>query len=521
MHNTKLTGTRGAVDRQGAFTLSRVNDEDRVDALARAARGCAALRGAVDLAGWVGAGRAVTAKNVLRRVDVSAAGRVLGVELPDRVRSAADVPALHWPWLAALGGGLVSAEGGRAVAGPAAPGWRSAEPDAVLSLWMRGLTTALTGLFDDADGVQALEIGRIALTEFARGSVVGEELLRMVGHAVIRAGHHEAFFWGFGTHDPAAVTADLLAAFGAVTGTSERRITPLGGWALSMIDNQVESLLGASGDVDDDATYQLKIVLRHVRPACWRRVVMAASATLGELSEVIQVAFEWDGDHLHGFTVGRRRYGDPYFDFEYDEYETSLAAVFAQASKPITYTYDFGDDWQHEITLEKVVDPIAAHPVCVGGRGDAPVEDCDEPAWTPFDQAGINTRLARLGRAERDVEAQLRKDIEVILTDAYGEHEQMTAFLTVLEEKIDFPVPATLLGNPVVVTGIVEDDVTVELRARCKGEHAKGLVSFADLEFGNGTVEAWLHAAYVTSLGRSPSALTLPAGWDGLTNWMS
>ena len=120
---------------------------------------------------------------------------------------------------------------------------------------------------------------------------------------------------------------------------------------------------------------------------------------------------------------------------------------------------------------------------------------------------------------EREAEAQLREDTEVILTDAYGEYEQMTAFLTVLEEEIDFPVPATLLGNPVVVTGLVEDDATIELRARCKGQHAKGLVSFADLEFRPGTVEAWLHAAYATYLGRSPSGLTMPAGWDGLTNW--
>jgi hypothetical protein len=97
----------------------------------------------------------------------------------------------------------------------------------------------------------------------------------------------------------------------------------------------------------------------------------------------------------------------------------------------------------------------------------------------------------------------------------------MTAFLTVLEEEIDFPVPATLLGNPVVVTGLVEDDATVELRVRCKGQRAKGLVSFADLEFRPETVEAWLHAAYVTYLGRSSAELTLSAGWAGLTNWTS
>jgi hypothetical protein len=395
---------------------------------------------------------------------------------------------------------------------------RSANPDDVLDLWARGFAAVLTGLFDSGEGAEALEIGRLALTVLAGDAVpAGDELSRAISRAVLAAGLYRIFDWGFGTRDPAEATVELLAAFGAVT--AQQRMTPLGRWALSMLGSRAESLLGASDGIDEDGTYQLKIVLLHVRPACWRRVVIPASATLGELHEVIQIAFEWDGDHLHGLTIGRRRYGDPSFDFEYDEYETSLATAFAQARKPIIYTYDFGDDWRHEITLEKVVEPVATYPVCVGGRGDTPVEDCDEPAWTAFDQAGINSRLAQSEEAEREADAQLREDIETILTDAYGEDERMTAFLTVLEEEIGFPVPATLLGSPVVVTGLVEDDATVELRALCKGQHVKGRVSFADLEFRTGTVEAWLHAAYATYLGRPQSELTLPAGWDGLTNW--
>jgi hypothetical protein len=110
----------------------------------------------------------------------------------------------------------------------------------------------------------------------------------------------------------------------------------------------------------------------------------------------------------------------------------------------------------------------------------------------------------------------LRDDIDVVLTDAYGEAEEMTAFLTVLEEEIDFPVPATLLGRPVTVTGLDEDDATFTLLARCRGTRA--LVAFADLEFRPGTVEGWLHAAYLTNLGRRPAAATPPAGWDGLSN---
>lgn len=450
------------------------------------------------------------------------AGRLLDAELPEWVRSAADAPVLHIPWTAALGAGLLSIDGGRAVAAPAVAGWPSANPDEVLDLWARGFVAALAGLFDD-EGPEALEIGRLTLTVLvAEPALVGAELARAISHAVLDEGSYGTFDWGFGTRDPAEVTLEFLAAFGAVTGTPRRRITPLGRWALSMIGTRGESLLDSSDATDEDETYQLKIALQHVRPACWRRVLMPASATLGELHEVIQIAFAWDGDHLHGFTIGRRQYGDPYFDFEYDEYETTLAAAFARARKPITYTYDFGDEWRHEITREKVAEPApATHPTCVDGRGDAPVEDSgDEPAWTTFDQADINARLARLGGGPRP-DTRLSDDIEIILTDAYGESEQMTAFLTVLEEEIDFPVPATLLGNPVVVTGLDEDAATLELRARCKGKHAKGLISFADLKFRTGTVEAWLHAAYVTYLGRPPSAVTPPPGWDGLARWVS
>ncbi|MEU6265863.1 plasmid pRiA4b ORF-3 family protein [Saccharopolyspora shandongensis] len=438
----------------GGSTLCPVGSDDLVDDLARSARDCAALRNAVVLADWVGTGRAVTAKRVLRRADVPVAGRALGIELPGRVRSAADVPALHWPWMAALGAGLLSIDGGRAVSSALA-GWQAARADEVLDLWSRSFVMALTSLFDSDEESEALEIGRLALTVLAsEPAPTHTELASAISHVVFNAGYelYRAFDRGFGVHDPAEVTLELLATFGAVTDTPERRITPLGRWALSMIGARGVSLLGSSDDVEEDGTYQLKIALQHVQPACWRRVHIPASATLGELHEVIQVAFAWDGDHLHAFTVGRRQYGDPSFDAEYDEHEITLAAAFARARKPITYTYDFGADWRHEITQEKLVEPTpnATHPICVDGRGDAPLEDCgdDEPAWIAFDKAGINTRLARLGSGGQEAEARLRDDIEVILTDAYGEAEQLTAFQTVWMRRSTSRFPPRCWATP-------------------------------------------------------------------------
>ena len=159
----------------------------------------------------------------------------------------------------------------------------------------------------------------------------------------------------------------------------------------------------ASGTTPTSAqAYQLKISLDRMRPPVWRRVLLPATATLAELHEVIQVAMEWDKNHLHAFTVGRRSYGDLNFAGDYDDEEQlRLTRAFASNST-ISYRYDFGDCWDHSIHREHVLDLVdgTTYPVCVAGRGDAPVEDwTDGPQSTPFDRDEINRRLAGLGAA--------------------------------------------------------------------------------------------------------------------------
>ncbi len=64
------------------------------------------------------------------------------------------------------------------------------------------------------------------------------------------------------------------------------------------------------------------------------------------------------------------------------------------------YEYDFGAAWNHTIMLERVLDRAVGvtHPVCVAGRGDAPVEDwTGGPETTPFDRDVINGRLVEFG----------------------------------------------------------------------------------------------------------------------------
>ena len=159
---------------------------------------------------------------------------------------------------------------------------------------------------------------------------------------------------------------------------------------------------GAPRSIDQVA--QLKVSLARFRPAIWRRVLLPATATLGDLHVVIQVLFGWDGDHLHEFTVGKKRYADPFVNLEETGDEDAVRIRDAMVpGGSIAYTYDFGACWEHEITLEKTLrrDHSQDYPVCVAFRGDSPVEywseeEPEEPS--PFGLNEVNRRLAALGR---------------------------------------------------------------------------------------------------------------------------
>src|SRR5512145_790286 len=104
--------------------------------------------------------------------------------------------------------------------------------------------------------------------------------------------------------------------------------------------------------------YQFKISLNEIRPAIWRRFVVSANITLYELHHIIQIIMGWQNYHLHDFQIDGQIYGDPADDEFGDE-------------------YDFGDSWQHTLTLEKILPPDAYKrlPLCLGGNRACPPED--------------------------------------------------------------------------------------------------------------------------------------------------
>ncbi len=93
---------------------------------------------------------------------------------------------------------------------------------------------------------------------------------------------------------------------------------------------------------------QLQIELAWIKPKIWRRILVPASITLGNLHQVLQVTFGWGDYHLHEFDFGGERYGipDPEFDWEPVRSETRIQLKTALGSMAsFKYIYDFGDHW--------------------------------------------------------------------------------------------------------------------------------------------------------------------------------
>ncbi len=55
--------------------------------------------------------------------------------------------------------------------------------------------------------------------------------------------------------------------------------------------------------------YHLRLVLRHVTPLVWRRVLVHSDTTIAQLHRVIQVTMGWDDSHLHRFRIHGKDYG--------------------------------------------------------------------------------------------------------------------------------------------------------------------------------------------------------------------
>lgn len=126
--------------------------------------------------------------------------------------------------------------------------------------------------------------------------------------------------------------------------------------------------------------YRLKVTLRGSRPPIWRRFLVPADITLKRLHDSLQAVMGWTDSHLHQFSANGVLYGTT--DREYglarvSETRTTVAQLLRRPKDRLTYEYDFGDSWQHDVVLEAVLPPGSNghYPVVESGRRECPPED--------------------------------------------------------------------------------------------------------------------------------------------------
>lgn len=138
-----------------------------------------------------------------------------------------------------------------------------------------------------------------------------------------------------------------------------------------------------------DTIFQFRIKLLGIHPAIWRRI-QVRDCFLDELHHHIQAAMGWTNSHLYMLEIDDLAYGRPTkYDPDdegriIDASRTLLSTVMPKAkpdSKPqfsFRYTYDMGDNWEHEVLFEGVCEPApkSKYPVCLEGERACPPENC-------------------------------------------------------------------------------------------------------------------------------------------------
>ena len=132
--------------------------------------------------------------------------------------------------------------------------------------------------------------------------------------------------------------------------------------------------------------YQIHLSLLESKPKIWRRILIQSDLLLSDFHKVIQSAMGWTNSHLHLFNKNETCYTEKTADDStweelghIDYQEMRISDLLTDEGEMIIYEYDFGDCWEHEIILEKILPGEGnelAKPVCLAGKMNCPPEDC-------------------------------------------------------------------------------------------------------------------------------------------------
>lgn len=131
--------------------------------------------------------------------------------------------------------------------------------------------------------------------------------------------------------------------------------------------------------------FQIQIALKESKPKIWRRILIPSDLSLSKFHGVIQKTMGWTNSHLHQFIKDETFYtvrmpdDDLWEEMNNVDYKKmKVSDLLEKEKEKIVYAYDFGDSWEHDIILEKIlpVDTDVKYPVCLDGERNCPPENC-------------------------------------------------------------------------------------------------------------------------------------------------
>jgi hypothetical protein len=138
---------------------------------------------------------------------------------------------------------------------------------------------------------------------------------------------------------------------------------------------------GSGAKKPAEKVFSLKLTVVGCAPRIWRRLLVRETMWLSRLHDSIQVAFEWFDYQTHLFTLDDHKYGNPFRKDELvieDDRDVALADLDLASRDKLTYQYHFGEGWEVEIRVEKLIalEKGMHYPTCIAGERAPPPEDC-------------------------------------------------------------------------------------------------------------------------------------------------
>lgn len=133
--------------------------------------------------------------------------------------------------------------------------------------------------------------------------------------------------------------------------------------------------------------YTLRIELKRSDPLVWRELMVPSSLSLPSLAQAILLAMGWDEDHLHQFITDKARHyatsqhelSEPLYMGVRDGSRYSISHLLKKSGDSVTFEYDYGDSWYHQVTLRDVSLYDSDEPksvVLTDGANACPPDDC-------------------------------------------------------------------------------------------------------------------------------------------------